>query len=489
MGKRPNIIIFITDQQNADTVKPESKAKTPNVDEFRKGAVVFDSAYTVAPHCCPSRAACLSGLYPSESGVWNNVEVDNAISRTLYDDVILFPEQLNEDGYTNIFSGKWHVSAYEGPLDRGFDAVLNEYVSNYGRYKPENKARSNDWKYVYSSKENIKLDDSKDFGEVVAEGYPKYYQFGVNENPFGDTDTVEKACNAINDYNTEDGPLFMYIAVTGPHDPYCPPQRFIDMYDDVELELPSSFSDDMRDKPAFYRRTKECFGLTKEEHIESLKRYYAFVSYEDYLFGKVVRSLKEKGIWDDTYVFYMTDHGDYAGAHGLWAKGIPCFEEAYRICLLVGGGMVKSPRVVDSIASITDIAPTVLDMAGIEPYRKLHGRSLLPFIEGNDPDDWREYHFSQTNGNEAYGIQRAIWNKKWKYVFNSFDYDELYDLENDPDEMHNLIADGMGEYKPLIKKLWKEMWKFARDTKDAFTCPYIMVRLAPFGPGILFEEE
>ena len=489
MNKKPNIIIFMTDQQNADTIYSNSKAKTPNIDKFRETSVSFDNAYTIAPHCCPSRAACFSGLYPSSSGIWNNVEVDNALSRTLYDDIRLFPEQLKEAGYHNVFSGKWHISAYDGPLDRGFDEVLYEHISNYGRAKPNNRPRKNNWEHIYSHKERIKLDESKDFGEIVSIGYPKYYQFGVDENPFGDNETVDRACRFIEDYDTEDSPLFMYIGTTGPHDPYCPPREFIDLYSGEQLELPVSFNDEMKDKPALYRRTRDCFALTKEEHLESLKRYYAFVSYEDYLFGKVVDSIRKKGIWDNTYILYMTDHGDYAGAHGLWSKGLPCFHEAYRICLLIGGGLVKAPLQVSEFASITDIAPTVLEMAGVEPYRKLQGESLLKLIDCSTPKDWRKYHFTQTNGNEIYGIQRAIWDKKWKYVYNSFDYDELYDLEDDPNEMHNLLAGNADRYKGLIKDLWRELWRFARKTNDNFTSPYIMVRFAPYGPGIILDED
>lgn len=92
---------------------------------------------------------------------------------------------------------------------------------------------------------------------------------------------------------------------------------------------------------------------------------------------------------------------------------------------------------------------------------------------------------TQTNGNELYGIQRAVWNRKWKYVFNGFDYDELYDLEKDPLEMRNLIKEKA--YEEVVEQMCGKMWEFARDTGDNCTCPYIMVSLAPYGPGIICE--
>jgi len=485
MKKKPNFIVFMTDQQNAQTIRPGHIAKTPNIDAFAKKSMLFTDAYTTSPHCCPSRAAFFTGLYPSEHNVWNNVEVDNALSRGLYDGITCFPEVLQENHYKTVFAGKWHVSAVEGPEDRGFSDVLNEYVSNYGRFESGNNPVTNDWDHVYTNKETLKFDDSKEFGEIVRPGYPKYFQFGVDEKPFSDALSVDNACESLDAYDSED-PFFMYVGVTGPHDPYCAPQRFIDMYKDVEITLPDNFDDPMTDKPGLYRRTRDCFSLTREEHIESIRHYLAFVSYEDYLFGKLMARLKANNLEEDTYVLFVTDHGDYMGAHGLWAKVLPCFKEAYQICAVLGGGFISEGSVCDELVSITDFFPTFLELANIQYTKHIIGKSLVPFLHGNKLPDWRTEIYTQTNGNEIYGIQRAVWNRKWKYVLNMFDYDELYDLENDPLEMHNVIT--REENKPVVKDLCKKLWIFARDTKDNCTCPYIMVSFAPYGPGIVLEE-
>lgn len=486
MIKKPNIVVFMTDQQNAQTIKPDHPAITPNIDHFYQKSIVFDKAFCASPHCCPSRASFFSGLYPSQHGIWHNVEVDNAISRGLLDDVTLFPELLKKEGYRTIFSGKWHVSAYEGPADRGFDEVLCERTTNYGRCAPANIQRCNDWDQLYNHLELLDMDGIKqDFGQISREGYPIYHQFGVEENPFGDRTTVEVACEHIRNHCTDNEPFFYYVGTIGPHDPYCPPQEFLDLYKDVELTLPESFSDTMRDKPNLYRRTRERFDLTHEEQIESMRRYLAFVSYEDSLFGKLIDTLTETGTLENTYVLYLTDHGDYLGAHGLWAKGLPCFQEAYNICALFGGGNIHAHRTVDALVSITDFAPTILELAGISAPPMV-GKSLCPFLENHPPLDWRTALFTQTNGNEIYGIQRAVWSKEWKYVLNLFDYDELYNLTDDPHEMHNLIEDK--SLQPIIKEYCKQIWKFAKETRDNATCAYIMVSLAPYGPGIVWEE-
>lgn len=484
MKKKPNFLIFMTDQQNADTIKPGHLAKTPNIDAFVKDSIRFEKAYTTSPHCCPSRAGFFTGLYPSQHGIWNNVEVDNALSRGLYDDVKCFPEAFQSHGYDTFFAGKWHVSAYEGPGDRGFNHVLNEVVTNYGRFEPANRQRAEDWEEFYSDKAAIKLDNSKAFGEIVRPGYPKYVQFGRDDKPFSDALSVGNACDAL-DAISPDQPFLMYVGVTGPHDPYCAPQEFLDLYKDVTISLPESFDDPMEDKPALYRRTRSCFSLTREEHIESVRHYLALVSYEDSLFGQLIKKLQDKGLYEDTYVLYVTDHGDYLGAHGLWAKGLPCFREAYEICAVLGGGGIHGGTTCDSLVSITDFAPTILELAGIDSDLPMTGRSLVPFLTQEPVANWRTELYTQTNGNEVFGIQRAVWNKRWKYVFNTFDYDELYDLAHDPHELHNVIH--VPENKTVIKELCKKMWAFAKETRDNCTCPYIMVGLAPYGPGILLE--
>ncbi len=478
----------MTDQQVGTTISVGSKAIMPNIDKFRKESLEFTNAACTAPHCCPSRASFFTGLYPTEHGVWNNVEVPNALSHGLFDNIVTFPEELKKAGYHNIFSGKWHVSSEEGPENRGFDVVLKEMVSNYGRNKHPNIPDARDWQVIYNENEKMDTENTvRSKGQIIRPGYPEYFQYGVDEDPYGDLETVDKAIVAIEDYD-EDAPFFMYVGTLGPHDSYIPPQRFLDMYQDVTLELPESYKDTMLDKPALYRRTSQQFSLPEEENLDSLKHYLAFCSYEDWLFGKLLEAVHKKGIAEDTTIIYMSDHGDYAGAHGLWAKGLPCFKEAYHICTMIGGAGVKARGTCNELVSITDLAPTILELCEVKSKQQFTGQSLCGFLEGNkNVSNWRTEHYTQTNGNEVYGIQRAVWNKKYKFVYNAFDFDELYDLENDPNELYN-VADSI-EFKPVIKEMWKKLWEFAKKHQDNCTCPYIMVSFAEYGPGILREGQ
>ena len=486
--QKPNILIFMTDHQRGDTIRRDSACITPNIDKFRESAVNFTSAYCPSPHCCPSRASFFTGLYPSQHGVWNNVGVSNTLSRGLYDTVKTFPEDLKENGYRLYFSGKWHVSQEESPADRGFE-LLHHNTEQYRKFPhaPENS----EWRFYGKGKTDPKAPTGRGEGDVLRPGYPRYTQYHMDENPFGDFEVAQAAADQLKRMDG-DVPFVLFAGPLGPHDPYIVPQRFLDLYPPGSLPLPDNFSDSMEDKPVLYRRTKSRYSqLTEEEHCESVRRFYAFCSYEDYLFGLVMAALGESGQKNNTLVLYCSDHGDYVGAHGLWAKGLPCFREAYDICCMAGGyGIAHPGRDCDAFVSLADWAPTFLELAGIKPDRTFTGRSLVNWLRDEPAADWRTDCFTQSNGNEIYGIQRAVWNRKWKYVFNTFDYDELYDLESDPHELHNLIYgpdQEKGPYADVLYDMCRKMWQFAYETGDACVNPYIMTALAPFGPGIIFD--
>lgn len=482
MEKRPNILIFMTDHQRRETMPGYGWCHAPNLAAFAKDSIQFDNAVCTAPHCCPSRASFFTGLYPSDHGVWNNVVVGNTLSRGLAAGVRTWSEDLKDSGYRMFFSGKWHVSAEESPAERGFTVLYdNRKYSGFHRSDADRVPDTHEWERY--EKGLCDVSAPRRPGEIKREGYPEYFLYGKNEQPFNDQLTVDAAVRQLNRLDEGEGPWCMYVGTLGPHDPYCVPQKFLDMYDPDSIRLPENFHDDMQDKPALYRRTQRRYAqLTEKEQREALRHYLAFCSYEDALFGQVLDALRQNGLYDDSVILYLSDHGDYAGAHGLWAKGLPCFREAYDVPLMVhmpGGRAGRNSYPV----CLTDIAPTILEMCGISAEHRMQGVSLMPLLTGTGEMPERPYRFTQSNGNELYGIQRAVYSDKWKYVFNGFDDDELYDLENDPGELHNLAQDP--QYAGVIRMLCRELWMFARENHDTILNPYIMTALAPYGPGII----
>jgi arylsulfatase A-like enzyme len=484
---RPNLLLFMTDQQRGATVLPGSpvKALTPNLDRFRAAGVTFTSAFCPAPHCCPSRATFFTGLYPSEHGVWNNVDVGNTLSRGLNDGVRLWSEDLAGAGYRLDFSGKWHVSAEEGPAARGWQTTVPmppRHPIPAGAWRPA--ADPYEWE-PYERGDRGHPAAVRGEAEILRAGYGTYTHYGTHEAPFGDRRVVDQAIAVLRSRPRSRQPWCQYVGVLGPHDPYFVPQRFLDLYDLESICLPANFADRMLDKPALYRRTRGRFDqLSEREHRESIRHYLAFCSYEDALFGELLAALEQSGEAENTVVLYGSDHGDYLAEHGLWCKGLPCFQPAYHVPFIVRwpAGVVGPGRSVDAFVGLEDVAPTVLELAGIATERAFAGRSLLPFLRGAAPSDWRTAVFTQSNGNELYGIQRSIMNRDWKYVYNGFDNDELYDLRQDPGETVNRIDDAA--LQPVLRDLARQLWQFAHERHDTCINNYIMVGLAPYGPGI-----
>ena len=327
--KRPNILIVMTDHQRGDTALPEHPAKTPNLDRLVREGVAFTETYCPSPHCCPSRASFFSGLYPSQHGVWNNVANCTAIHTGLDDGVRLFSEDLAEAGYDLAFSGKWHVSAVEAPSDRGWRHIGQ--VTGVGL-----KSKEYDWNRC---RELLGQDESapRGYGQILRPGYDRYTLFSRRDKDDLDINVAEAGVAELHRLAGSTQPWAMYLGLHGPHDPYRVPGKFIDLYNLDEVPAPPSYPDDFKDKPRIYQRLQQQrFGMLSEREVrDGVRHFWAYCSYLDHLFGKVLAALERSGQAENTIVLYCSDHGDYCGDHGLFAKGVPSFRGAYHVPAIV----------------------------------------------------------------------------------------------------------------------------------------------------------
>jgi arylsulfatase A-like enzyme len=492
MGQKPNILIFYVDQQRGDSVAPYNRAITPHAAKLAKEGITFSQAYCPSPHCSPSRTTFWTGLYPSQHGVWNNVSVGNALSRGPYDGVKVWSEFFDKQDYFMISHGKWHISSYDGPFDRGFDEGSEGGKNLYDRSNLNVKPSTHEWD-SYRGKEPHRKKPKTDTGLIRRSGYPDVHLYGEGNAPeclYGNT--VAEGKKFLESDRAKEKAWCMHIGVGNTHDIYTPPKPFLDLYKDTEIELPKSFFEDtMHNKPTMYRRIREqVFGkLTPEQHKECIKHYLACCSYVDHQFGELMKSLESSGLEDNTIVIYLSDHGDYMGEHGLWTKGLPCFQGAYHVPTIIKWpqGQKQPGRVIDEFVSAADMAPTILELAGYEADTDFAGDSLVPFLKGEKVDGWRTEMYTQSNGNEQYGIQRSVMNRKWKLVYNGFDLDELYDLENDPEEITNVVS--LPENEQVVYEMYKKLWRFAYEHDDVCINSYMPCALATHGPGILFDDE
>ena len=473
----------MNDQQRADSCPPWGRAKMPRLEAFSKNATAFTSAYCPSPHCCPSRASFFTSKFPTEHGIRNNVLNNMSLSEDLADDMPLWSDTLLENGYSLHFTGKWHVSKNKDPKDFGWqEGVCGRLGSN-----PEGREGSWDlYQEIGPSEES----DERKPGDIERPGYGTWHAYGTQEGPDEDRLWADDAVSTIKRLSEQNDPWCYYVGFIGPHDPYFVDQEFLDLYSDEDIELPPSYADNLVDKPNIYERLREQIWdqLSEDGARDSLRHYLAYCSKMDRYFGEVLNALEASGQIENTIVVFCSDHGDYAGDHGLWCKGIAAFDGAYRIPLLMSfpERFHAHPGTNDAFVSLCDIGPTILEASGSAyDNKQFTGKSLMPLLRGTTPPDWRQNICFQCDGVELYYTQRAITTKQWKYVFNGFDFDELYDLENDPHELVNLARNS--EYNTIKSDLCKELWTFASTVDDTPVSSYITVGLAPNGPRSVYE--
>lgn len=483
MQTQPNILVFMTDQQRGDSLT-NPLIKMPNTRQLMNDGITFKNSYCPSPHCCPSRASFFTGLYPSQHGVWNNVCVQNTLSRAINPDTEFFSHRLKEENYSLYYAGKWHVCYDTGPEDHGFEELLVT-CNKESKQDPSSLAMSPGWEMYRDVAQQQQT--PRQAGEILRPGYPQYIHYGEHKNPFNDQDVVNSALDKLHQLRTSNTPWMMYVGTLGPHDPYFVPQEFLDMYKDTPIELSDIHHDKMLDKPVYNRKVRALFDqLPDEEKVEAIRHYMAFCTYEDHLIGQVIDELKQHDQFDNTLILILSDHGDYNGEHGLWCKGLPAFKSAYHIpAVAYWKSKITQPgKVVEDLISLADFAPTILQAAHTEFKGQTVGQSLLSYFTGNTPPT-RDYLFTQTNGNEIYGIQRCVFNTEWKLIHNTYDNDELYDLTQDPNELVNIASNP--KYKTIKKELYRQLWQFAAKTEDQSLNPYILVGMAEHGPAIAFQ--
>ncbi|SVB05932.1 uncharacterized protein METZ01_LOCUS158786 [marine metagenome] len=476
----------MTDQEQAQVSFPEHPCRMPHTERVAREGVLFRNCNTIAAHCCPSRASFMTGLYPSRHGVYNNVNTHTAIHRGLNDGVVTFSELLKESGYRMVYSGKWHVSNRENPRDRGWEerAVGGPGNSEHGR-PPLSR-----WEEAAQEPEQ-----RRNRGQVLRPGWGNYQVYGTQPDTNGyrdsrDYEFVSLGIEALGDLTSGNDPWCLFIGPNGPHDPFIIPEPYASMYDPGDIELPPSYQDRMEDKPRIYQRMRQQYWdqLSETEVRESIAFYWGYCTMMDDMFGEIMKALDATGEADRTVVVRMSDHGDYCGAHGLYCKGVPPFREAYNIPLVIRWpeGISQPGRETDALVNLLDFAPTFLELGGVTDIPELiAGRSLTPFFGTSEPEDWRDAHCTQFNGVELYYTQRVVQTHTCKYVYNGFDFDEMYDLLRDPHEMTNVSE--RSEYQGLKKDLVKRMWQTALAEEDIITNPYATVAMAPWGPGIAME--
>ena len=430
-----NLLVFLTDGQQAETVAPGHDCQTPNIDKLAARGVRFSRAHTVCPTCSPARASLMTGLLPHNHGVLeveHGRDADQCVLRT---EKPHWAQRLQEAGYHTGYFGKWHIERTHDLSEFGWQEHVckgAEHVKDLGKGS--------------AGPSKIEVDPASARYLEGPEGYNRVLHYGVTDAEPQDGYlgvTFSQVEQFLTGAMGRSQPWCCCVSYSEPNEALVVSRRVYDQYNVDALQLPPNWNDDLSDRPAIYRRQRQ-ISRNLDEHTWRQARacYYGRVTELDEQFGRLMNLIESAGAMDDTLVVFLSDHGRYVGAHGFDAHNFGALEEIYRIPLIVAGPGVAAGAVSESLVGIHDVCPTLLELAGAEPIdvadSASFARSLKQPAKVSSPFDWgyAEYH-----GTRFPLMQRVCWHENWKLVFNGFDFDELYNLEADPYEMHNLAAD------------------------------------------------
>jgi arylsulfatase A-like enzyme len=477
---RPSFLCFITDQQRFDHWGGAGNAaiRTPNLDRLAAGGLVFDRAYVANPLCMPARATLFTGRTPRGHGVrTNGIPLDRSIPT--------MTGALREAGYRTHGVGKVHLTPFEAPNGYGAEEldprewpecrqlweagrVRSLPQPYFGLERVEFAGGHGSWAWgEYVNWLNEKHPEgarllSREAGRETESGAEQSWVSAVPEELHCSTWVGDRTVEFLKEQAGREEPFFLWCSFPDPHHPFCPPEPWASMYERSEMPPPTRREGELDDLPPHYRRAFEeglplsgrraATKIGDEQLREVLALTYGLVSLVDKQIGRVMAALEEAGLRESTVVTFMSDHGDMMGDHWMLNKGPFHFDGLLRVPFLWAGSGIASGRRTSTLASQLDFAPTVLDLAGMDipegivPRRTeapeqmpaWPGRSLRPVLEGAAPSV-REAVLVE-NDEDYLGLRlRTLVTDRWQLtVYGGQEYGELFDLREDPGQLHNL---------------------------------------------------
>ena len=430
-GAQPrNVVFILVDDMRHDVMgfAGHPFVKTPHIDRLAGEGVHFRNAFVTTSLCSPSRASILTGQYMHKHGV-----VDN--NNPIPPGTVFFPQHLQKAGYATAFVGKWHMGHEDDAPQPGFD----RWVSFRGQ------------------------------GQYYAPG--PQYRLNVDGEPVPLRGYIT---DELTDYaldwlgqQTEQQPFFLYLSHKAVHSEFHPAKRHENLYADVEIKEPvtqANTPENYRGKPMWVKNQRNSHhGVDFPYHSTSLdikeyyRKYCQTLAAVDDSVGRIMEFLEERGLADDTVVMFMGDNGFLFGEHGLIDKRCS-YEESIRVPLIARCPAVMKPgTTIESVVANIDIAPTILELAGLQTPENMDGRSFVGLASGELPaSDWRkdllyEYYWEWSYPQTP--TQFALRGDRYKFIqyHGIWDTDELYDIQTDPQERNNLIRDP--KYADIVQQM------------------------------------
>ncbi len=468
---RPNILLLMTDQHRGDCLGADGNRviRTPNLDRLAREGARFRCGYSCTPTCTPARTALLTGLSPWKNGMLGYGKVAERYPVEL-------PRALRDAGYHTLGIGKMHWSPQRNL--HGFNRTI---LDESGRVQdPGFESDYRAWFRQHAPKGATPDDTGIGWNDHRAASYV------LPEELHPTRWTAQTAVDFLENYR-EPSPFFMKVSFARPHSPYDPPRRFMESY--REDEMPAPYVGDWAERHA-QRGAKHPNELWEgdlgvEQARKSRRGYYGSISFIDEQIGRILATLEKRGQLENTFILFVSDHGDMTGDHHLWRKSY-AYEASARVPFLVRPPAnlgLKRGRVFDQCVEIRDILPTFLDVAGQKIHGHLDGKSLLPLLRG-ETDRWRpwmdlEHHICYGPSNNW----SALTDGRVKYIYHAqLGEEQLFDLKEDPGELHDLA----GERKKVVRE-WRQRLVAHLEERGA---PFVVEGdLAPRPQGMLYSPN
>ena len=451
---RPNIVIIMADQLRADALGCAGNdiIRTPNIDRLAAEGVRFDRAFCQGPLCMPARWSLLTGRYVRDHGVFEN-------DWDMTQDIPNLAQHLQQAGYYTSCIGKMHLFADEtlvcGRPELASDPHVTPRYRQVGFDEPHPAPEKNgvmglDCEYVDHLKERGLFESYGEWFHLRAypkktathTGLPMWFPESTplpNED-YLDTWTGQEVVKWIDDYDS-DQPFFQWVGFPGPHEPHDAPSDYVDLYRNVEIPVGERIPPEVPESGPLHtlmrwlQTTAQWEGLT-DDIVQLLTRYYyANITAIDDQVGEIVEALERKGILDNTWIIFTADHGEMMGDHWMLWKML-FYEQSATVPLIVRPPAGMEGRTVEGIVEHVDVTATLEAVTGIAPLPNNEGQSLMGHIDGSGGPTREVAH------SENYGFGMFATDRYKLVVFeDTKEPAQLFDLQEDPDENVNVVAD------------------------------------------------